>query len=268
MDILIEKDKKRSTKELKQAQLRNNFGTCTIDPSEFTVDLNVILGSGAFATVYAGQYQGEEAAVKVFDLTNMPIEVKSKLKKSMAKELQVMKQLNESPKIIRMFGCCEMPMQQKLMLLMERAVGGTVAALLSDKQRPLSDDQKRSIIYETSLGMKYLYSKGVMHRDLKAANLLLSDKGRVKVSDFGISFAASTNTTTKTTTSTSAGTTPWMAPELLQVPPAPFSEECDVYSFGIVVWEVMARDTTPYPGLQQVQVDSARCRGGEEETIT
>ena len=55
---------------------------------------------------------------------------------------QVMKTLNDSPRIIRVFGCCELPAKQQLMLLMERAVGGTVAALLEDKRRPLSEQQK------------------------------------------------------------------------------------------------------------------------------
>jgi serine/threonine protein kinase len=202
-----------------------------------------------------------------------------------------MKTLNDSPRIIRVFGCCELPAKQQLMLLMERAVGGTVAALLEDKRRPLSEQQKGLIIYETSLGMKYLHSKGVMHRDLKSVNLLLNEKGRVKVvclligllllsycthtllysywvkvSDFGVSVAKCTHTSTKTST-TSAGTTPWMAPEQLAVPPAAFTEACDVYSLGIVMGEVLTRNTTPYPGLQDVQVyivDSGR-RGGRKE---
>jgi serine/threonine protein kinase len=162
-----------------------------------------------------------------------------------------MKSLNESPRIIRVFGCCELPAKQQMMLLMEKAVGGTVKALLNDKQRSLSDAQKGLILYEVALGMKYLCSKEVMHRDLKSVNLLLNDKGRVKVSDFGISSATSTHTTTKTANNTSAGTTPWMAPELFAVPPAPFTEACDVYSFGIVMGEVMTRNTTPYPGLDK-----------------
>jgi serine/threonine protein kinase len=239
---------------------------------EFTINENEILGSGASTTVYAGRFQGEEVAVKVFDLTSMSVAEHSKLKKSMAQELQVLTTLNESPRIIRMFGCLwrerpstgsvyTYPAKQQMMLLMERAVGGTVAALLDDKQRPLSDAQKGLIIYETALGMKYLHSKGVMHRDLKSVNLLLNDKGSVKVSDFGINFATSTVTRTTRTSTTSAGTTvPWMGPEQLMVPPAAFTEACDVYSLGIVMGEVLTRNTTPYPGLQDVQVYSRQWR--------
>jgi serine/threonine protein kinase len=267
VDKLLEEREKRTAREMNQQQLQKTIGASTIEASEFTINKKIILGSGASATVFAGRYQGADAAVKIFPLTNMSVEEQSKRKKGMAKEVQVMKTLNESPRIIRMFGWCELPETQQLLLLMERAVGGTVAALLGDKRRLLSDGQKALIIYQTSLGMKYLYSKGVMHRDLKAVNLLLNEKGEVKVSDFGISFAPSTQTSTKTTSGASAGTAPWMAPELFGVPPAPFAEACDVYSFGIVMGEVMTRNTTPYPGLQQVQVDSGRDSGREKARL-
>jgi serine/threonine protein kinase len=201
----LELGEKRTKTEQNQAQLQKTFGASAIKRSEFTINDDEVLGSGASATVYAGRYQGEDCAVKVFDLTNMSVEEQSNLKKSIVKELQVMKTLNESPRIIRMFGCCELPAKQQLMLLMERAVGGTVAALLGNTQRPLSDKQKGLIMYETALGMKYLHSQGVMHRDLKAVNLLLNDKGHVKVSDFGISLATSTQTSTKTANGGNAG---------------------------------------------------------------
>jgi hypothetical protein len=90
MDALLEKDKKRTTKETNQAQMLQTFGTMTIDHSDFTINWNEKLGSGAFATVYAGRYQGEECAVKVFDLSNLTVVEQTKLKKSMVKELQVM----------------------------------------------------------------------------------------------------------------------------------------------------------------------------------
>jgi serine/threonine protein kinase len=259
LDKLMQHDKKRSAKELNQAQLQKTFDELTINQSELTVE-NEILGRGAFAIVYAGQYQAREAAVKVFNLNGMSIDEKTQLKKNMVKELQVMKTLNESPCIIHMFGCCEKPAKEQLMLLMERAAGGTLAALLDDKQQLLSDEHKGMFIYDTAVGMKYIHSKGVMHRDLKSANLLLDDKGRVKLSDFGISFATSTHTSTHTSTSMSAGTHAWMAPELLNkgVVPTEFSEACDVYSFGIVMSEVLTRNITPYPGLDSVQVRKSR----------
>ena len=110
---------------MNKLQLQKTFGGSTIHESEFTINEKIILGSGAFATVFAGRYQGAEAAVKVFNLTNVSIDEQSKLKKDMAKEVQVMKTLNESPRIIRMFGWCELPEKQQLLLLMERAVAAS-----------------------------------------------------------------------------------------------------------------------------------------------
>jgi hypothetical protein len=110
---LSAKDKKRSAKELNQVQLSATLGAMTIDLTDFTVDETNVLGRGAFGTVFAGtvhharytpyspytplihytvfagEYQGEEAAVKVFSLENMSVEEQAKLKKGMVKELQV-----------------------------------------------------------------------------------------------------------------------------------------------------------------------------------
>jgi serine/threonine protein kinase len=178
-----------------------------------------------------------------------------------------MKTLNESPRIIRLFGCCELPAKQQLLLLMEKAAGRTVAALLDDKHRLLSDAQKVQIIYEAALGMKYLHSMGVMHRNLKSVNLLLDDKGRVKVSDFGISFRTlyTSRTTISIMNDASDGTTPWRAPELLDVADdvaeAAFTEAGDMYSFGIVMGEVMTRNTNPYPNMVPIQIAMAVTAG-------
>jgi serine/threonine protein kinase len=272
VDILIEKDQKRTTKKVNRGQRQNTLSTCKIIQSEFTVNNDEILGRGAFAIVYSGQYGGAETAVKVFDLKNRSVEDQSKLKKSMEKELQVMKRLNDSPRVIRMFGCCELPAEQKLLLLMEKAVGGTVTELLDNKKVVLSDKQKGELIYDTVLGMKYIHSKGVLHRDLKSLNLLLDDRGRVKVSDFGVSFMMSTQTSTQTNTSTSVGTTPWMAPELLAGTATEFSTACDVYSFGIVISEVITRITTLYPEQEgrnrDVQVrESDKRKAGEKHEL-
>ena len=118
VDKLLEIREKRTAKEMNKLQLQKTFGGSTIDESEFTINEKIVLGSGAFATVFAGRYQGAEAAVKVFNLTNVSVDEQSNLKKDMAKEVQVMKTLNESPRIIRMYGCCELPEKQLLLLLL------------------------------------------------------------------------------------------------------------------------------------------------------
>jgi serine/threonine protein kinase len=91
--------------------------------------------------------------VKVIELAGMEIEAQMDLKKQLSKEISVMKTLNESPRIIRLLGVSELPDKQQLVVLMELAVGGTVAGLLRDQSIPLSDGQKGMLIAETAIGM-------------------------------------------------------------------------------------------------------------------
>ena len=100
--------------------------------------------------------------------------------------------------------------------------------------------------------MQYLTENGVQHRDLKASNCLIEYKSRyfhVKLADFGLS--KSKDLLTSFSKNGLCGTVTHMAPELLLG--NEFTEKCDVYSFGIVTWEVLFR-AFPFEGLQQPQI--------------
>ena len=101
--------------------------------------------------------------------------------------------------------------------------------------------------------MEYLYENKFMHRDLKAANCLLDGNMRVKLADFGLSKSKIIVTTFTGPSSQTglSGTVTHMAPELLLE--KLFTEKCDVYSFGIVMWEVLSR-AVPFAGLPQEQI--------------
>ena len=92
------------------------------------------------------------------------------------------------------------------------------------------------MLHEVSLGLTYLHSRGVLHRDVKVANVLLDDKLHAKISDFGI--ATRSTLIAPPGLPSEAGSARYLAPEMLF---QHFNEKGDVYSFGLLMWEVGAR---------------------------
>ena len=95
-------------------------------------------------------------------------------------------------------------------------------------------------------GMSYLHSQGILHRDLKSENILLGEDMSVKVADFGISCLESQCGSGKGFT----GTYRWMAPEMIKE--KHHTRKVDVYSFGIVLWELLT-NRMPFEGMSNLQ---------------
>lgn len=114
---------------------------------------------------------------------------------------------------------------------------------------------KKGIIMDVAEGMLYLYSRSppLFHRDLKSPNVLITANWQAKVSDFGMakfdtSAIMSASNSTNSAGKGGLGSTKWKAPELFKFPRPNFNESCDVYSFGIVVWEVLT-GLVPYKAI-------------------
>lgn len=117
-----------------------------------------------------------------------------------------------------------------------------------NKKEPysLSTETILRLALDISRGMEYLHSQGVIHRDLKSNNLLLNDEMRVKVADFGTSCLETQCLETKG----NMGTYRWTAPEMIKE--KPYTRKVDVYSFGIVLWELTTA-LLPFQGMTPVQ---------------
>jgi len=170
-----------------------------------------------------------------------------------ATELAIMVKLR-SPRIVQVFGVVTTDASY-LGLVVEMCAGGALREALEadDYATAVDEAQRRRWLLDVALGVSYLYSQGVEHRDLKTLNVLLdASRRRCKVSDFGLSKSESLNTAaTQSTMGGAKGTPAYMAPELLDS--NTFTEETDVYAYALVIWEVLTGDI-PWRGLNPMQV--------------
>ena len=132
-------------------------------------------------------------------------------------------------------------------LLTEFMEKKSLKSLLDMKIDIFTIKEKINICIDISLSLYYLHSRKpkVLHRDLKSANCLVDKNNKVKLCDFGLSkiYEISDNYTN------SISTFQWMAPEYLEQ--GIFTEKSDIYSLGILFWEIFMKDTVPYKGVEE-----------------
>mmetsp|Transcript_2512 Transcript_2512/g.8926 ORF Transcript_2512/g.8926 Transcript_2512/m.8926 type:complete len:872 (+) Transcript_2512:51-2666(+) len=206
------------------------------------VELFEKIGQGGFGEVYRGTWKGEEVAVKrlLHDaLTDQELE-------NFFQEIKVMSQLKH-PNVVHFMGAAlQAP---NLCVLTEFVARGNMREVL--KKCQLSLRKKVEMCIGAAEGVLYLHTRDppIVHRDIKCLNLLVNEDFVVKVADFGLSKAIPAD---KTQTNTRVGTLNWLAPEVL-AETSPYTEKADVFSFGMVLWEMLS-GRTPFEGKTPLQV--------------
>eukprot|EP01129_Flabellula_baltica_P001852 TRINITY_DN11757_c0_g1_i1.p1 TRINITY_DN11757_c0_g1~~TRINITY_DN11757_c0_g1_i1.p1 ORF type:complete len:493 (-),score=82.30 TRINITY_DN11757_c0_g1_i1:49-1527(-) len=218
-------------------EIDQEYGPPEIGANEITVYSDMLLGSGTFADVYAGKCRSLDVAVKRLknqDVTEEELE-------TFREEIRLMRQLNH-PHVVLYLGACTEP--GNLAIITEH-MENDLSSLLRDKHVHLSLFQKLKIAKECALGMSWLHGsqKPIIHYDLKPSNFLIDVEGRVKVSDFGLSISKPKGELIRTEP---RGTAVYMAPEVFDGDD--HDEKCDIYSYGVILWEIYTR-RLPYEEL-------------------
>ncbi|XP_051204523.1 uncharacterized protein [Lolium perenne] len=207
------------------------------------------LGSGTFGTVYHGKWRGSDVAIKrISDRCFVgKASEEQRMKTDFWNEACKLASLHH-PNVVAFYGVVLDGPGGSVATVTEYMANGSLRQALQRHEKIFDRRRRLLIVMDVAFGMEYLHGKNIVHFDLKSDNLLvnLRDAQRpiCKVGDLGLSKV-------KCQTLISGGvrgTLPWMAPELLNGSSNLVSEKVDVFSFGIVMWELITGEE-PYADL-------------------
>eukprot|EP00898_Chlorokybus_atmophyticus_P008420 jgi/Chlat1/857/Chrsp104S01193 len=197
------------------------------------------VAAGSFGDLYKGTYCGQRVAIKILKAERLT----HTLQAEFAQEVSIMRKVRHKH-VVQFIGACTKP--PNLAIITEFMDGGSLYDYLHKKGIQLKLNMLVKVCIGVAKGMDYLHRNQIIHRDLKAANLLMDEHEVVKVADFGV--ARVQDQTGIMTAET--GTYRWMAPEVIEH--KPYNHKADVFSFGIVVWELLT-GKVPYTDMSPLQ---------------
>ncbi|XP_072543780.1 serine/threonine-protein kinase MARK2 isoform X5 [Salminus brasiliensis] len=207
------------------------------------------IGKGNFAKVKLARHilTGKEVAVKIIDKTQLNSSSLQKL----FREVRIMKLLNH-PNIVKLFEVIET--EKTLYLVMEYASGGEVFDYLVAHGR-MKEKEARAKFRQIVSAVQYCHQKCIVHRDLKAENLLLDADMNIKIADFGFS----NEFTVGNKLDTFCGSPPYAAPELFQGKKYD-GPEVDVWSLGVILYTLVS-GSLPFDGQNLKELRERVLRG-------
>ncbi|GAM18909.1 hypothetical protein SAMD00019534_020840 [Acytostelium subglobosum LB1] len=188
------------------------------------------LGAGASGKVYKGLYKGKAIAIKVLKSMSEEKDIEE-----FKKEFQIMSAIR-SKYVVHFYGAVVEPRPS---MVMEHCAKGSLYHVMNNDRLDIGWEKLFKFATEMVRGIECLHgwNPQIVHRDLKSLNLLVNDKWEVKVCDFGLSrFNTGSN---METLAKMRGTLAFCAPEIYFN--EQFSTKCDVYSIGIILWELVTR---------------------------
>ncbi|KAL5726729.1 hypothetical protein ACHQM5_009743 [Ranunculus cassubicifolius] len=204
------------------------------------------IGLGSYGEVYRGDWHGTEVAVKKF----LDQDISGDALEEFRSEVRIMKRLRHPNVVLFMGAITRAP---NLSIVTEFLPRGSLYRLIHRPNSQIDERRRLRMALDVARGMNYLHNctPVIVHRDLKSPNLLVDKNWIVKVCDFGLSRMKHNTFLSSRST---AGTAEWMAPEVLRNEPS--DEKCDVYSFGVILWELLTLQQ-PWGGMNPMQVVGA-----------
>jgi serine/threonine protein kinase len=247
----------RLEREMTELSMRGGGGETPLAPGstwmikEGDVEFTGVVGEGTRGTVYKGIYAGRDVAIKVLAdeirslvVTGSPVSPRlahqrQEVEEEFKKEFAVLSSVR-SPYTVRFFGAS---LEPRLLLILDFCHRGSLFHVLNrtqpDHGESIGWPSFFSFATDMVRGVDVLHSwvPAIVHRDIKSHNVLCDGKRRLKLGDFGLSrFSTQTNLMSLQRT---RGTLAYVAPEMMDA--QPFSPPADIYSTGVVLWEIMAR---------------------------
>jgi mitogen-activated protein kinase kinase kinase len=217
-----------------------------------------LIGEGSFGSVYLALHAitGELLAVKQVELPNVTKGTESDKKKTsmitaLKQEIDLLQGLRH-PNIVQYLGTSSD--ENYLNIFLEYVPGGSIAGMLKQYSF-FNETLVRNFVRQIMKGLAYLHGRDIIHRDIKGANVLVDNKGGIKISDFGISKRADVASASQLPGSglnrpSLQGSVFWMAPEVVRQ--SAHTKKADIWSLGCLIVE-MFTGARPFPDKSQLQ---------------